>query len=71
MTVSGLSQWVVCSKTPYSIEIFRTDAAPGWRVDAIDALARKTVWTGTAPDDATAFIEAMRHIHEIAHARLA
>lgn len=68
MTVSGLSQWVVCGETPYSIEIFKTDAAPGWRVDAIDALARETVWSGHAPDDATAFLEAMRHIHERAHA---
>ncbi len=68
MTVSGLSQWVVCGETPYSIEIFKTDAQPGWRVDAIDGVAQKTVWTGTAPDDATAFIQAMHHIHDLAEA---
>lgn len=63
MTESGLSQWVVCGGTPYSIEIFKTDATPGWRVDAIDAVAREVVWTGTAPDDATALLQAITQIH--------
>lgn len=68
MTASGLSQQVVCNQTPYDIEIFKTETAQVWQVDAIDSVSQETVWTGTAPDDATAFLNAMRQIHALAHA---
>ena len=62
-TISGLSQWVVCSDTPYSIEIYRNHDGEDWTVKAIDAIGKAAVWTGTAPDDALALVEALTHIH--------
>ena len=65
ITISGLSQWVVCASTPYSIEIFRPHDSEDWTVNAIDAVGKAAVWTGTAPDDALALVEAMTHIHAL------
>lgn len=63
MTVSGLSQRVVCNDTPYSIRIVKRRSGTGWRASATDMRARRTIWTGTADDDAHAFLEAMQQIH--------
>ena len=64
-TISGLSQWVICRKTPYSIEIFRESDAEDWTVEAVDVIGNTTIWSGTAPDEPRALIAAMSHIHNL------
>ena len=62
---SGLSQWVVCDGTPFSIEISRESLDDDWTVVVIDAINKTTVWRNIEHDDAIALLGAIGHIHSL------
>lgn len=63
---SGLSQWVVCDGTPYSVEIFRANSLEDWTVVVIDAIDKTTIWRHTEADDAIALMGAIAQVHSLA-----
>ena len=70
-TKSGLSQRVVCSGIPYSIEILQKTGQSDWTVKIIDTVTKKSVWKYTAQDDIFALVEAVTHIHGLQSPRQA
>ncbi|WP_172296996.1 hypothetical protein [Pseudoruegeria sp. HB172150] len=63
VTVSGLSQWVVCDSIPYEIEIVRETPQADWTVQVTDAVDRATIWKGSSDCDAHALLDAINLIH--------